>query len=233
MRKDWVIWISCVCLFVAGMIWGGVPIPTNFFKVQDVHDLFEIAGSGATVLAVCLAAAGLNTWRQEALATSDHDLARRASIVLFTYQSAVVRGYQLAKFLTDRVEREIGKRGATTRQLEGIGRELQLLETAVENARAIALECKVAWGDEVWQMFHSALLPGDKFSSCIEGYLFWAGDDASDAAKDKIADLLLESFEATVPIVGSSKESVESAMQHVLAPLYLKVEEKFLHRNAS
>ncbi|WP_141729042.1 hypothetical protein [Pseudomonas putida] len=228
MRKDWVVWVGCVSLFASGVIWGRVPIPTDFFKIKDVHDLFEIAGSGATVLAVCLAAAGFSAWKLQILAASDHDLARRASIALHTYQAAVVRGSQVAEFLEVRVASEIGRVGIKPHQADGIRRELERLESATENVKALSLECKVVWGEGVWLKFQSALVPGEKYAECIEGYLLWSSGETSNTVKDKLAEQIADSFNSLIPIVGIGKASVGEAMDHALAPLYEEVQRKFL-----
>jgi len=233
MRKDWVVWVGCVSLFAAGVIWGRVPIPTDFFKVKDVHDLFEIAGSGATVLAVCLAAAGFSAWKLQILAASDHDLAQRASITLHAYQSAVVRGSQVSEFLEVRVASEIGKCGIKPHQADGIRRELERLESATESVKALSLECKVAWGDGVWLEFQSVLVPGEKYAECIEGYLLWSSSETSSAVKDKLAEQIADSFNYLIPIVGTGRASVEKAMDHALAPLYAEIQRKFLRKHSS
>jgi hypothetical protein len=233
MRTDWVVWIGCVSLFVTGVIWGRVPIPIDFFKVEDVHDLFEIAGAGATVLAVCLAAAGLNAWKLQILATSDHDLARRASIALHTYLAAVIRACQVAEFLEVRVASEIGKGGIKPHQIDGIRRELERLESAIESLKALSLECKIVWGEGVFLKFKSVLLPGEKYSVCIEGYLLWSSGDTSNAAKDALAEQITDAFNYVIPMVGTGKASVEKAMDHALSPLFSEIQRKFIKRSTS
>jgi len=231
MKKDWFIWVGCASLFVTGMIWGGVPIPTDFFKVKDIHDLFEIASSGATVIAVCLAAAGFNAWKLQILATSDHDLAKRAAIALHAYQAAVVRGFELAEILENRISLDI--RGLKPHLSDGISRELERLDLAILNARALSFECKVGWGEEFWAGFQSVLLPGEKYSHCIESFLRWSKVDASDSSKEGFAKHVSNSFNYMIPMVGVGKASFESAMDYALSPLYTKIHKKFLSHSSS
>ncbi|MDD1012212.1 hypothetical protein [Pseudomonas rubra] len=234
MRKDWVVWVGCVSLFATGVIWGRVPIATDFFKVKDIHDLFEVAGAGATVIAVCLAVAGLNAWRLETLATSDHDLARRAAIALHGYKSAVIRGCQVAEFLVDRII-ETGKYKAVAKshQFEDMKKEFESLNAAITSAKAVALECKVVWGESVWAEFQSVLVPGGKYLDCIDGYLRLSRDGVSDTAKEAIAEQVSDSLNYLIPIVGLGKASVEQAMDEALSPLYSEIQKRFLRRNAS
>lgn len=231
MKKDWVIWVGCASLFVTGVIWGGVPIPTDFFKVKDIHDLFEIASSGATVIAVCLAAAGFNAWKLQILATSDHDLAKRAAIALHAYQAAVVRGFELAEILEKRIRFDI--RGLKPHQSDGILKELERLDLAILNAKTMSFECKVGWGEDFWAGFQSVLLPGEKYSYCIESFLRWSKVDPSDSSKEGFAQNFSDSFNYMIPMVGVGKASFESAVDYALSPLYSKIQKKFLNHSSS
>lgn len=231
MKKDWAVWVGCASLFVTGVIWGGVPIPTDFFKVKDVHDLLEIASSGATVIAVCLAAAGFNAWKLQILAASDHDLAKRAAIALHAYQAAVVRGFELAEILERRIRLGIG--GLKSHHSDGIQKELERLDLAILNARALSFECKVGWGEDFWTGFQSVLLPGEKYSYCIESFLRWSKVEALDSSKETFAQYASDSFNYMIPMVGVGKASFESAMDYALSPLYSKIQKKFLSNSSS
>lgn len=89
MKRDWVIWIGCVLLFSAGVVWGLIQLKHDFFIVSDVHDLFEIIASGATTFAVCVAVVQVNAWRKQLKATTDHDLARKLLISIYRYKEAI------------------------------------------------------------------------------------------------------------------------------------------------
>lgn len=233
MRKDWVVWVGCISLFATGVVWGGVPIGTNFFKVDNVHDLFEIAGAGATAIAVCIAAAGLNAWKLQILAASDHDLARRAAVALHSYQAAVLRGCQVAEFLVLRVENNIGKKGITAHQSEDIRWELESLQKAIANVKVVALECRVVWGADIWGEFQQAFVPGDKYLDCIDGFLRWSRVETTNTVKDAIAEQIIDSRNYVVPLVGEGKASVEKSMENALSPLYTEIQRRFLRRKSS
>ncbi|MCQ9423429.1 hypothetical protein NRB16_07830 [Pseudomonas sp. LJDD11] len=63
MKRDWVIWGGCVALFGAGVIWGKISGGPDFFKVANIHDLFEILGATATVIAASVAVSALSGWK--------------------------------------------------------------------------------------------------------------------------------------------------------------------------
>jgi hypothetical protein len=89
MRRDWVVWLGCFLLFCCGVLWAQIRVATDFFKVDSVHDLFDIGGVLVTVAAVIVAFRGIGEWRNQGIATADHDLARRLLVELYRYREAI------------------------------------------------------------------------------------------------------------------------------------------------
>ena len=89
MRRDLVVWLGSFLLFGCGALWAQMWVTTEFFKVDSVHDLFDIGGVLATVVAVIVALRGIGEWRNQGIATADHDLARRLLIELYRYREAI------------------------------------------------------------------------------------------------------------------------------------------------
>ena len=96
--RDKVIWLGCVLLFAAGVIAGKMSGAADFFKVDNIHDLFEISGSVATLVAAVVAIRALGDWRSEFLfsekykAIRDFHAACRNDMAAYWY---VVNGYGL------------------------------------------------------------------------------------------------------------------------------------------
>lgn len=65
MNRDLVIWLGCILLFVAGVIWGMIPDKKGFFVVPNIHDLFDILGALATMIAAAVAVVALTNWRSQ------------------------------------------------------------------------------------------------------------------------------------------------------------------------
>lgn len=63
--KDRIIWGGCALLFGSGFIAGKMSGNTAFFQVANIHDLFEIAGAGATVIAAAVAVVAMGSWRRQ------------------------------------------------------------------------------------------------------------------------------------------------------------------------
>ncbi|WP_336346563.1 hypothetical protein [Pseudomonas monsensis] len=65
MSRDWVTWLGCVLLFCSGVVWGMIPDKTSFMTVTSVHDLFDIFGAIATMVAAAVAVIALSNWRSQ------------------------------------------------------------------------------------------------------------------------------------------------------------------------
>lgn len=83
------VWGLCVLLFLAGVTWGSVRLSSEFYQVNSIHDFFDILGVIVTVIAVVVALRGIGEWRNQAVATTDHELARRLLIELYRYREAI------------------------------------------------------------------------------------------------------------------------------------------------
>lgn len=228
MKKDWLVWVGCFLLFSVGAIWGGVPISTNFFKVDNVHDLLEIASSIATVLAVCLAAAGYNAWKSQMVATSDHELSRRVALTMLRYKFSSVRGCELTRYLVSRMRLQVGKEGTRQDLLDEVRRELKELQAICSEIRTVAFECKVMWGESVWTDFEKVFVLGSRCCSCIDSFLRWSRKESSERFKDKIARDAVDLFDDLSQWIGDNKESVERYMDDLLKPIYVEVGERLL-----
>lgn len=94
LNRDLVVWPGCILLFAAGVIWGMIPDKAGFFVVPNIHDLFDILGALATMIAAAVAVVALTNWRSqfrhEARFQSLKDL-KDAATELHTF-----RGYLIA-----------------------------------------------------------------------------------------------------------------------------------------
>lgn len=96
--RDKIVWFGCALLFATGVVAGKFSGPADFFVVQNVHDLFEIAGAGATFVAAIVAVRALGDWRNEFLfsekykAIRDFHAACKNDMAAYWY---VANGYSL------------------------------------------------------------------------------------------------------------------------------------------
>lgn len=228
MKRDWVVWTCCICLFAAGTIWGMVPISTDFFVVRDIHDLAEIIGAIATVIAVLLATAGINAWREQAVATSDHELARRVAVTLQRYKFASYRAWEFTDYLVSNMQLEIGKGGVSDRFLDEVKSQLRDLEIINAEVHSIALECRALWGETVWEDFQKVSWLGAQCHECITLYHRWSRVDEVEKHRDTYSGVALQIFIEVRRSAGKTTKEVNTYIDQVLTPIGAEVGKKLL-----
>jgi hypothetical protein len=173
MKQDWVVWLGCAVLFCAGVIWGAVPIETNFFKVKDIHDLSEIFSSIATIIAVCLAFIGVNAWRLQVRGEADHELARRVAIAALKYKNVARTSFYDVQFALRPSYHDLWMQPVEVLSRHAINMKSsrqQCLDYKAELS-TVLLECRVLWGVEFTKKYDGLF----EFVGSIESYLlfFW------------------------------------------------------------
>jgi hypothetical protein len=164
-----------------------VNLSNSFLEVKDVHDLFEIFGVFATISAVGIALYGLNTWKIQLGAASDHELARRLAICVRRYRIAVVSAWHAAESSAVQIEGKtwIGP-GGSDNFLIGIYKsridEVQRVRAELES---VALESAAIWHGVFETGFDMIYAIDLKCCNCIDSYLgLLIRGDADDRAFD-------------------------------------------------
>lgn len=101
--KEKYYWIAGVILFVCGFIFRNMSFGSKFGEVENIHDLFEMFSSAATVIAVFVAWKGINVWRFQARGQADLELARRLSRVALDVKDLAVSACVDAMFAVRQV----------------------------------------------------------------------------------------------------------------------------------
>lgn len=183
MKQDWVIWTGCGLLFCAGAIWGGGRLDIAFFKVANIHDLFEIFSSLATVAAVFLAFSGVNAWRQQLGAQSDHALAQRVAIAALKYKEISRSAYDDALFSVTqfRYGLESVPESILDRYIAGMEDNLKANKNSKAEFCAVLLESRALWGAGFSEKYDELLALTDDFYGCIQVFIKWARLDPNDS----------------------------------------------------
>ena len=151
MFRNWQTWTLCLLIFLAGVTWGSIKLKTEFYVVDNIHDLFEIFSSAATVAAVILAAASINTWRKQISAESDHEMARALVIALEKHKERIQSAHSDAMFCVNNCE--VGFEVLPQDLLSNVvGAMLVRIEKTMEEVaeiRALVIEARALWGDEI------------------------------------------------------------------------------------
>ncbi|MGE8461871.1 MAG: hypothetical protein ACN6P0_12445 [Pseudomonas capeferrum] len=228
MGSYWASWVLCSLLFGAGVIWGAIPKGLDFFKLQDIHDFAETIAAIATVVAVGLAYAGYNAWKTELVVTSDHDLARRASVVLMRYKFGAIRGFELARQLALRMRHEVGKEGTAPDMIDEVRSEMLALEGLSSEIGTLAIECKVVWGDEIWEDFNKAFVLADRSINCIDLFLRWSRKETSASMKDKFSEKALDTMDDLIQWVGEGRTDTENYIQGITDPIFAELKKRLV-----
>lgn len=146
MKKDWVIWTGCVLLFGAGVLWGLIWTKADFFHVQNIHDLAEIASSIATVAAVFIA---LTVWKKQLRAQADHDLARRVVVSIERFKRATLSLIVDAKFCCGNSSLQYADYPLIERIEAGITSRLSTFDDETSTFEGLMVEARAIWGTEL------------------------------------------------------------------------------------
>ncbi|MCD7040049.1 hypothetical protein LRQ11_23620 [Pseudomonas sp. MAFF 311095] len=165
MKKDWSIWLWCVLLFLAGVTWGSIKLKAGFFTVDNVRDLFEIFSSMATVAAVVLAALGINAWRSQIKAESDHGLARKLAVSLINFKDAIQAAHADMQFCRNNCI--VGFEGLPPHLLRSVTDtfivRMDKAKTLRAEILALLIEARALWGDELSNSFGEVINVCDEF----------------------------------------------------------------------
>lgn len=228
MKKDWVVWLGCVSLFSAGVVWGAIPKGADFFEIKNFHDLAEIIGSLATAAALFFAVAGYSAWKKQLVATSDHELAKRASLSFRKYRAILPDLFRMTSGLIERMHFQVSYRETPYELLEVVSEELSNLKNISIEVNSLALECRDSWGDSVWPVFQDALFLGDHCRACISAFVSWSRIDFPDRLREKYADSAVNSFEAVKILAGENVLELDNYFEEKFGPLHQMLNEKKL-----
>ncbi|MCS4312962.1 hypothetical protein M2397_003265 [Pseudomonas sp. BIGb0381] len=176
MRKDWVVWCGCALLFGAGAIWGGISLDIQFLKVANIHDLFEIFSSAATIAAVFVAFAGVNAWRQQLGAESDHALAQRVAVASLKYKEVSKSSFNDAQFcaLQFNVGREMLPVEILELYIPGFEARLEKSQESKAEFLGVLQECRAIWGKDFSDNYDILISQTDTFYNVVSALCQWA-----------------------------------------------------------
>lgn len=198
MRKNWFVWVLCILIFLAGTTWGSISLKKDdFWRVDSVHDLFEIFGVFGTFAAVLLGVVGLNTWKKQIKAGLDNELARRVLISTYKYSQMVVFTWRHADFAASYVK-EISDNSF----LDERSSFVEAVKVAYKDAcdaradfLALQAECKAIWGDLLSKDADDLLSFEEICTQCLNGYYKCSLDGTSPLTRAQYVKSIINSFE--------------------------------------
>ncbi len=192
MKSDWVIWSGCTLLFCAGAVWGGVTLNMNFFKVANIHDLFEIFSCVATVAAVCLAFYSVNAWRKQVSAEADHNLAHRVAVAALKYKENSRAAFNDAQFAITQFK--YGREGFPAALLESyvVNMEARLQKNLDARVDFLAdlLEARAIWGHDFHKKYDELISLADSFNGAMRAFFHWSRLDPENVKLQIFSNIL-------------------------------------------
>lgn len=223
-------WLLCLGLFGAGVVWSKMITPSDFWKVNNVHDLFEILGALATSGAVLIALMTMNSWKRQAKAEADHELARRVVIILRKYRDELVHTWSYAESSVSQIRGStwIGD-GGNESPLVGIyQRRLDQMEEVRAQLSPIEVECSEIWGGIFKTKFDELYSYDDGFRSFIETYLRLLIRGTFDDRSEMEADNALERWALLDGWKLGDRASAESTIDALIEPLKSKARSRLI-----
>ncbi|CAI8797234.1 DUF4760 domain-containing protein [Pseudomonas jessenii] len=198
--KDKVVWLVCFLLFLAGVVWGKLTFSSDFYKVANIHDLFEIFGAASTVGAVFVALIGLSTWRKQVKASSDHELASELIVAMRRYQQELVKCWYLAESSVEHIKNNTwigngGRENHLVRLYEGRLEDVQASRATLET---IELKAAELWGLKFELGFFMAYKAESVFCAYIHDYLSLLIDGGFNPVAEERSDKTLTRWEHLV-----------------------------------
>ncbi|TDV60142.1 hypothetical protein EC915_113107 [Pseudomonas sp. LP_7_YM] len=172
MIKNRLTWLIGLMLFAAGMIWSQ-SFPKDFFRVQSIHDLFEIFSSAATVIAVLIAWATMSSWRKQAQAEYDHALARDLVVLLRKYNDELVKTWHYAGSAITHIENSswIGDGGSDSLFVTVYQARIKEIEAVRAALSPLELEICEVWSESLKIHFLELTSLDELLCSIINTYI--------------------------------------------------------------
>ena len=227
MLGDKGVWTGCGMLFLSGAVWGANLKAEGFFVVANLHDLFDIFGAMATVAAVVLAVIGFSRWKVEIGAASDHELARRLSVVLLKYRLELESLWGFANAASQESDSDAWMLDHDQYSQHVYESALARIKVARSELEAVGLECSAIWGGIYESGFDELFKFENTCANSISSFLFLC---AARPIKDEHWDISSASV-ANWTEFNSGKELAEllgGRIEVIVSPIYSDIQKKLL-----
>lgn len=223
-------WLLCIGVFGAGVVWAELIFPSDFWKVANVHDLFDIFGAVATSGAVIIALMTMNSWRRQAKAEADHELARRVVIILRSYRDELFLTWSYAESSIAQIRGStwIGEGGTDNPMIGLYQGRLDQLQLVRDQLAPIELECAEIWGGVFTTKFAEIYSYEDGFRSFIEIYLRLLISGVFDERSDMESDDAVRRWALMDGWGLGDRSAVEATIDGLIEPLKSRAKKRLI-----
>ncbi|WP_162714354.1 hypothetical protein [Pseudomonas putida] len=230
---DKVIWTGCGLLFLSGVVWGSNINSPSFFIIPNIHDLFDILGSIATIIAVILAAVGLNRWRVELGAASDHELARRMAVALSRYRTEIINLWHYADSASTQNDSEHWIRDKDAFEIGVYDHARAQINAARAQIDPIVLECDAIWDD----IFKNDLAPIFQIENLcvntVSTYLYLSHNRPVTDEHWQVAAASVKTWQDFKSSTTHNYGTFETKLDNLLTPIKKNIGKKLISKHKS
>lgn len=171
--RDWVIWVGCTLLFCSGVVWGMIPDTKNFMTIASIHDLFDIFGAIATVVAVVF---GIGAWRRQINGQADLDLARRLAVDALRFKEGALQAWVDAKFAVNQYPFGLSSlpRGLLNQLSQSMDNRVKKRDALKLDFYAALQEARAIWGKEFSSNYDDLNELFLICNRCAQSFVSWA-----------------------------------------------------------
>ncbi|GGU53649.1 hypothetical protein GCM10009504_08040 [Pseudomonas laurentiana] len=234
MKIDWIVWLGCVLLFGAGVILGLAPAGDSFYKVENIHDFFEIIAAIATVTAVVVAVLSVNAWKSQMRDTADHDLARKILVSAYEYREAI-KAIRSPVIMSYEASPEAGEKAVEDPKLESFRGECRAYQRRFSRAEPIrvrlltySLEAEVVWGEELKDYLIHLMRLETEISIFLRSHLIAQDPSSPDDSKKAHSEILLSKRDALMDDFSEEGDAFTQDMKKRLSKIEQFLKEKLI-----
>ncbi|MEK1943712.1 MAG: hypothetical protein AAAB16_25335 [Pseudomonas sp.] len=219
-----------VVLIFMGVIFGRALVEDQFFVIGNIHDLLESFAAIATIAAVGVAYVGINTWRSQISAATDHDLARRVAICVNKLTNEVLYLWGQVGSAATEVRKAPPPTGLRMYSLfrDGIQNRVSASESFRAEIKTLQFECRALWGDDFSFKFDELMQFEYLCVQTCQSFINWQEDGLDSIRLSIYARLVLSGDKWLVDKGLDKLESVNKYLKEITADLDSALKEKML-----
>ena len=214
--------LVCIGVFAAGVIWSKLIFPSDFWKVENIHDLFEIFGAIATSITVYIAL----TWKRQLGSTRDYEHARKAAVAVLKYKESLISVWEAANSCLQQNSGEDLDDRMRDAVIMTTENRLSVAEKLRSELVELVVECRAIWRNGIDKDLSRALAFEASCANCANMYLI-AIRPLTNPVSKIVARHTLDKFRQWMIDKNlTSRELAEEYVDKLLAPVDDKLDAK-------
>jgi hypothetical protein len=222
MTERLAIWSARVFIFSLGILLGMAWQKGDFFKVDNFHDLSDIASSIATIGGLMIA---LTVWKKQIKAQADHDLARRFLIGMEGFKRSVLNLLADSQFCIGNSNLQYASYELIERVLMGIRSRMNAFDAEASKLNALLTEARAIWDCKLDVLVKDLKITASESYKCNNCFLIFINESGNPDFQEELeSDIHQEFSRFNKQWVDKGPEDIAEMLNVLAAPvdLYLK-----------